>query len=152
MLSSLGHKKLQSDRTMTKYTFNCISVSTYLSGKHTHLKKISAQCNSGSKLGKVYCKAVYCHPAYLTYMQSTSCKMLDVSKIGNNFARRNINNLRYADDTMLMAESDEELKSLLMKVKQESERAGLKVNIQKKKIMASVPITSRLYMGKQWKG
>ena len=57
-------------------------------------------------------------------------------------ARRNINNLRYADDTTLMAESEEELKSLLMKVKEESEQAGLKLNIQKTKIMASGPITS----------
>ena len=57
-------------------------------------------------------------------------------------AGRNINNLRYADDTTLMAESEEELKSLLMKVKQESEKAGLKLNIQKTKIMASGPITS----------
>ena len=56
--------------------------------------------------------------------------------------RRNINNLRYADDTMLMAESEEELKSLLMKVKKESEKVGLKLNIQKTKIIASVPITS----------
>ena len=58
-------------------------------------------------------------------------------------ARRNINNLRYADDTTLMAESEEELKSLLMKVKKESEKVGLKLNIQKTKIMASGPITSR---------
>ena len=57
-------------------------------------------------------------------------------------ARRNINNLRYADDTTLMAESDEELKSLLMKMKEESEKVGLKLNIQKMKIMASGPITS----------
>ena len=60
---------------------------------------------------------------------------------GINIARRNINNLRYADDTTLMAESEEELKSLLMKVKEESERVGLKLNIQKTKIMASSPIT-----------
>ena len=59
-----------------------------------------------------------------------------------NIARRNINNLRYADDTTLMAESEEELKSLLMKVKEESEKVGLKLNIQKTKIMASSPITS----------
>ena len=58
-------------------------------------------------------------------------------------ARRNINNLRYADDTTLLEESEEELKSLLMKVKEESEKVGLKLNIQKTKIMASVPITSR---------
>ena len=64
---------------------------------------------------------------------------------------RNINNLRYADDTTLMGESEEELKSLLMKVKEESEKVGLKLNIQKTKIMASGPITSSQQMGKQWK-
>ena len=61
---------------------------------------------------------------------------------GIKIARRNINNLRYADDTTLMAESEKELKSLLMKVKEESEKVGLKLNIQKTKIMASAPITS----------
>ena len=66
---------------------------------------------------------------------------LDEAQAGIKFARRNINNLRYADDTTLMAESEEEL-SLLMKVKEESEKAGLKLNIQKTKIMASSPITS----------
>ena len=66
--------------------------------------------------------------------------MLDWMK--HKIARRNINNLRYADDTILMAESREELKSLLMKVKEESEKVGLKLNIQKTKIMASGPITS----------
>ena len=64
---------------------------------------------------------------------------------------RNINNLRYADDTTLMSESEEELKSLLMKMKVESEKVGLKLNIQKKKIMASGPITSWEIDGKQWK-
>ena len=67
---------------------------------------------------------------------------LDEAQAGIKTARRNINNLRYADDTTLMAESKEELKSLLMKVKQESEKVGLKLNIQKMKIMASSPITS----------
>ena len=67
---------------------------------------------------------------------------LDEAQTGIKIARRNINNLRYADDTTLMAESEEELKSLLMKVKVESEKAGLKLNIQKTKIMASGPITS----------
>ena len=67
---------------------------------------------------------------------------LDEEQAGIKIARRNINNLRYADDTTLMAESEEELKSLLMKVKEESEKAGLKLNIQKTKIMASGPITS----------
>ena len=64
------------------------------------------------------------------------------AQAGNETARRNINNLRYADDTTLMAESEEELKSLLMKLKEESEKVGLKLNIQKTKIMASGPITS----------
>ena len=67
---------------------------------------------------------------------------LDEAQAGIKTAGRNINNLRYADDTTLMAESEEELKSLLMKMKQESEKVGLKLNIQKNKIMASGPITS----------
>ena len=108
---------------------------------------------TGSKCGKEYIKAVYCHPAYLTYMQSTSCRMLgwmkhklesrfpgEITSICRN--NLNINNLRYADDTTLMAESKEELKSLLMKGKEESEKHGLKLNIQKTKILASGPITS----------
>ena len=74
-----------------------------------------------SKLGKEYIKAIYCHPVYLTYTQSTSCKMLDwMNHSGIKIAGRNINNLRYADDTTLMAESEEKLKSLLKKVKEES--------------------------------
>ena len=97
---------------------------------------------TGSKSGKEYVKAVYCHPAYLTYMQSTSWETLGwKAQAGIKIARRNINNLRYADDTTLLAESKEELKSLLMKVKEESEKVGLKLNIQKMKIMASGPIT-----------
>ena len=67
---------------------------------------------------------------------------LEEAQAGIKIARRNINNLRYGDDTTLMAESEEELESLLMKVKQESENVGLKLNIQKSKIMASGPITS----------
>ena len=67
---------------------------------------------------------------------------LDEAQAGINIARRNINNIRYSDNTSLMAESKEELKSLLMKVKEESEKVGLKINIQKTKIMASSPITS----------
>ena len=67
---------------------------------------------------------------------------LEEAQAGIKIARRNINNFRYADDTTLIAESDEELKSLLMKVKEESEKVGLKLNIQKTKIMASGPITS----------
>ena len=87
---------------------------------------------TGSKLEKEYDKAVYCHPAYLTSMHHGKC-WAEWSTIG----RRNINNLRYADDTTLMAESKEKLKSLLMKVKEDSEKVGLKLNIQKAKIMAS---------------
>ena len=76
-------------------------------------------------------------------MQSTSCEILwlDEAQAGNKIARRNISNLRYADDTTLMVESEEALKSLLMKVKEETEKAGLTLNIQKPKIMASGPIT-----------
>ena len=75
---------------------------------------------------------------------------LDEAQSGIKIARRNIDNLRYADDTTLMAESEKELKSLLMKVK-ESEKVGSKLNIQKTKIMASGPITSWQIDGKQWK-
>ena len=81
-------------------------------------------------------------------MQNTG---LDEAQAGIKIAKRNINNLRYADDTTFMAESKEELKSILMKVKVESEKVGLKLNIQKSKIMASSPITSWHIMGKQWK-
>ena len=75
---------------------------------------------------------------------------LEEAQAGIKTAGRNINNLRNADDTTLMAESEEELKSLLMKVKEESEKVGLKPNIQKTKIMASGPITSWQIHGKQW--
>ena len=94
-----------------------------------------------SKLGKEYVKAVYCHPAYLTYMQNMWNARLDEAQAGIKIAGRNIDNLRYADDTTLMAES-EELKSLFMKVKEETEKVGLKLNIQKTNITASGPITS----------
>ena len=76
---------------------------------------------------------------------------LDEAQAGIKIARRNINNLRYADDTPLMAESEEELKSLLMKVKEESEKTGLKLSIQKIKIMASGPITSWQVDRETWK-
>ena len=89
----------------------------------------------------LWVKAVYCHPAYLTdYIMPNAG--LDEAQAEIKIARRNINNLRYADDTTHMTESKEELKSLLMKVKEESEKAGLKLNIQKTNIMASCPITS----------
>ena len=77
--------------------------------------------------------------------------MLDEGQTGNKIARRNINDFKYADDNTLTAESEEELKSLLMKVKEEGEKVGLKLNIQKTKIKASSPITSWEIYGDEWK-
>ena len=89
-----------------------------------------------------YDKAVCCHPAnfYTEYIIQNA--RLDESQAGIKIARRNINNLKYADDTILTAESEDELNSLLMKVKEESTKAALKLNIQKTKIMASILMTS----------
>ena len=100
---------------------------------------------TGSRLRKEYDKAVYCHPVYLTYMQSSLCKIPDWMNYkleSIKIAGRNTDNLRYVDDITLVAESEEELKSLLMRVKEELEKASLKLNIKKTKIMASNPITS----------
>ena len=96
---------------------------------------------TGSKSGKEYAKAVYCHPAYLTYYAEYIMRNaeLDKTQAVIKIAGRKINNLRCADDTTLMAES-EELKSFLMKVKEESEKVGLKLNIQKIKMIASSPM------------
>ena len=113
--------------------------------------ELGMEQQTGSKSGKEYVKTVYCHPAYLTYMQNTSREMLGWRKhklesrlLGGKkkIAGRSINNFRYADDTILIAESEEELNSLMMKVKEESEKVGLKLNIQKAKIIATGPITS----------
>ena len=105
--------------------------------------ELDMEQQTGSKQEKEHVKAVYCHPVYLTYMQSTSCEMpADELQAGIKIAGRNINNFRDADDTTLTAESEEEVKSLLMKVKEESEKLCLKLNIEKTKIMASGPITS----------
>ena len=90
------------------------------------------------KIGKGVCQG--CVLSSCEYIMQNA--WLDEAQAGIKTARRNINNLRYANDTTLMAESEEELKSLLMKVKEKSEKAGLKLNIQKTKIMASGPITS----------
>ena len=99
--------------------------------------------HTGSKLGKEYVKVVYCHPAYLSYAEYIMWNArLDEAQAGIKIARRNINNLRYADDTTLMVESEEELKTFLIRVKEESEKATLKLSIQETKIMASGPITS----------
>ena len=93
---------------------------------------------TGLKLGKEFIKVVYCHPAYLTYAEYTMQNAgLDESQVGIKTTGRNINNLRYADNTTLMVENEEGLKSFLMSAKEESERAGLKPNIQKTKIMSS---------------
>ena len=94
--------------------------------------ELDMEQQTGFKLGKEYVKAVYCHSAYLTYMHAEYIMRnagLEEAQAGIKIAGRNINNLRYAGDTTLMAESQEELKSLLMKVKEEIGRAGLKLNI-----------------------
>ena len=107
--------------------------------------ELDMEQQTGSKSEKEYIKAVYCHPAYLTYMQSKYIMWnagRDEAQAGIKIAGRNINNLRYGDDTTLMEESEEELKSLLLNVKEESEKVGLKLNIQKTRIMASGSITS----------
>ena len=117
--------------------------------------ELNMEQQSGIKLGKEYVKAVYCNPAYLIYMHSTLCKMpgWKKHKLESSLCLTgiNINNLRQADDTTLVAESKEELKSFLMKVKEKSEKVGLKLNIQKMKIMASVPSLHGKQMGKQCK-
>ena len=94
--------------------------------------ELDMEQKTGSKQEKEYVKAVYCHPAYAG---------LDEARAGIKIAGRNINNLRDVDDTTLM-EENEELKRLLMKMKEKSEKVGLKLNIQKTKIMASSPISS----------
>ena len=94
--------------------------------------ELDMEQQTGFKKGKESVKAAYCHPAYLTYMQSTPWETLGwmKHKLESDFGR-NINNLTYTEDTTLMEESEEELKSRLMKVKEEREKVGLKVNIQK---------------------
>ena len=100
--------------------------------------ELDMEQQTGSKPGKEYVKAVYCHPACLTYMQSKYIMRYDEAHTEINISGNNINNLIYADNTTLMAES-EELKSLLMKMREESDKVGLKLNIQKTKIMHLVP-------------
>ena len=102
------------------------------------------EINTGSKLRKKYVKDLFCHAAYLTSMQSTFMRNagLNEPQAGIKIAWRNTSNLRYADDIILKAESEEELKSLLMKVKEKSEKVDLKLNTQKTKILISSPITS----------
>ena len=98
---------------------------------------------TGSKLGKEYTKGIFCYRLFNLYAEYIMRNAgMEEARAEIKIAWRNINNLRYADDITLMAESKEELKSLLMKVQEESEKVGLKFNIQKTKIMASSPITS----------
>ena len=106
--------------------------------KFRNLVKLSLQIRKGVRQGCILSPCLFnLYGEYI--MQNAS---LNEAQAGTKIARRNINNLRYTDDTTLMAESEEELKSLLMKVKEESEKTGLKFNFQKTKIMASGPITS----------
>ena len=110
--------------------------------------ELDMEQQTGSKEEKEYVKAVYCHPAYLTSTQSTSWETLGWRK--HKLESRLLGEILITSDmqmTTLISESEEELKSLLMKVKEESEKAGLKLNIQKTKIMASSPITSRQIYG-----
>ena len=103
--------------------------------------ELDMEQQTGSKSGKKYVKAEYCHPAYLTSMQSTSCEMPGWMK--HKLESRLLGEISLTSDIQtLMTESEEELRNLLMKVKEESEKAGLKLNIQKTKIMASGSITS----------
>ena len=105
--------------------------------------ELDMEQQTGSKQEKEYIKAVYCHCLFSLYAEYIMRKAgLEETQAGIKIAGRNINNLRYADDTTLMAESEEGLKSLLMKVKEESENVGLQLNIQKTKIMASGPLSS----------
>ena len=99
-------------------------------------------------MGKEYNKSVYCHPAYVTYMQSTSCEI--PGWMIHKLESRLLGEISTISD-MQMAESKEELKSLLMKVKEETEKADVKLNIQKSKITTSGPITSWQIEGKKWK-
>ena len=102
-------------------------------------------------MAKEYAKAVYCHPAYLNsteYIMGNA--RLDESQVGIKISRRNINNLTHAYKITLMAESEEEVKTLLVKVK-ESEKSGLKLNIQKLRSWHLFPSLHGKYMGKQWK-
>ena len=100
--------------------------------------ELDMEQQTGSKLGKEFVKAVYCHPAYLTYMQGASWETLGWRKHKLESRFRNINNLIYADDTTLMTEN--KVKSLLMKVKEESEKAGLKLNIKTLRSWHLVPL------------
>ena len=132
-MKDMKEKLRDTENRMRKFKLNLIVV-------RKQQLELDMEQQTASKSGKEYIKAVYCHPAYLTSMQSTSGVMLDWRK--HKLESRLLGEISItSDDTILMAES-EELKTPLMKVKKESEKEGLKLNIQKTKIMASGPITS----------
>ena len=106
---------------------------------------------SGGRQGVLVSHLFKNFPEFAVIHTVNGFDVVNEAEAGIKISGRNINNLRYADDTTLTAEGEEELKSLLMKVKEESEKVGLKLNIQKTKIMASGPITSWQIDGKQWK-
>ena len=115
------------------------------------LLELDVEQRTDSKLRKEYFKTLlssFLFNLYVEYIMRNA--RLDEAQAGIKIAGRNINYLKYADDTTLMAESEEELKSLLMKVKEESEKVGLELNIQKTKIMASGPVTSWQIDGEKW--
>ena len=120
-----------------------------------HVKKqqleLEMEQQTGTKFWKEYVKAIYCHPVYLN-LYAEYIRQNGWSTAGIKVAGRNINNLRYTDDTTLMLESEEELQSLLIKVKKESEKAGLKPNIQKNKDQWHLVLSLHgKKMEKQWK-
>ena len=117
----------------------CLLRKLYVSQEKQQLETNMEQW-AGSKAGKEYLKAVYCHPAYLTYMQSTSCEMLTGFYLHPNWMLSAYLKLSiYADNTTLMAESEDKRKSLLMRVKEETQKAGLKLKIQKWRSWYLVP-------------
>ena len=122
-------------------------------GKEATVRTGSKPATDWFQIGKGVCQGCIVSPClfklYAEYIMRNA--ELDEAQAAIKISGSNINNLRYADDTTLMAESEEELKSLLTKVKEESEKVGLKLNIQKAKIMASSPITLWLIDGETWK-
>ena len=114
------------------------SLETFMQVKKQQLE-LDMKQETVSKLGEEYIKAIYCHPAYLTYMQSISREMLDWITSWIKTARRNIDKLRYADNSIFLAESEKGLKSLLIKRKEEIEKAGLSSTFKKQRSWHLVP-------------
>ena len=121
-------------------------------GQEAKVRTLYMEQRTGSKLGKEYDKAVYCHSIYFTSMQTISCKMS--GWMNHKMESRLLIEIATTSDIQLiplMVESEEQLMSLLMRIKEENEKAGLKLNIQNTMIMASSPITSCKHMGGKWK-